>query len=56
MLPGCNKSKNTATNLLSQNKIMKNLFHLAFPVKNLEESRRFYDLERLWRDAEHVKF
>ncbi|MBS1793048.1 MAG: VOC family protein [Acidobacteria bacterium] len=21
---------------------MKNLFHLAFPVKNLEESRRFY--------------
>jgi hypothetical protein len=26
MLPGCNKSKNTATNLLSQNKIMKNLF------------------------------
>lgn len=22
----------------------------------VEESRRFYDLERLWRDAEHVKF
>jgi extradiol dioxygenase family protein len=27
---------------LWQNKIMNNLFHLAFPVKNLEESRRFY--------------
>ena len=23
-------------------KLMKNLFHLAFPVKDLEESRRFY--------------
>ena len=27
---------------MNKDKNMKNLFHLAFPVKDLEESRRFY--------------